>query len=318
MESTLLCTIEWTPPFPLCYSLQLFLTVNSVNHGVGSLINSLQPTLYDWVDSTLPSVLRPTTIPYSEQCQPWCGLSLIHSNLLCTIEWTPPYPLCYALQLFLAANSVNHGGVGLLINALHPTLCDWVDSTLPPGPVLHALQLFFVTANTVNHGVGSLINALHPTLCDWVDSTLPPGPVLHALQLFFVTANSVNHGVGPLINALHPTLCDWVDSTLPPGPVLHALQLFFVTANTVNHGVGPLINALHPTLYDWGDSILLPCIAYSEQGQSWSGPSFEWTLRAIEWTPPYQLQCSAWCRLAKVCGHRCIHVAGWQGWGGCV
>ena len=70
MDSTLLCTIEWTPPYPLCYALQLFLTANSVNHGVGSLINALQPTLYDWVGLTLPSVLHPTTISYSERSGP--------------------------------------------------------------------------------------------------------------------------------------------------------------------------------------------------------------------------------------------------------
>ena len=90
MHSTLLSTIEWTPPYPLCYALQQFL----VNHGVGPLINALYPTLY-------------------------------------TIEWTPPYTLCYALQQFLTVNTVNHG-VGPLINALYPTLYDWVDSTLPP------------------------------------------------------------------------------------------------------------------------------------------------------------------------------------------
>ena len=106
--------------------------------------------------------LRPTTIPYSEQCQPWswpsyqctlpysvrlsglhptpcatpynyslqCTVStmvwallFMHSTLLSTIEWTPPYPLCYVLQLFLTVNSVNHG-VGPLINAPHPTLYD--------------------------------------------------------------------------------------------------------------------------------------------------------------------------------------------------
>ena len=139
-------------------------------------------------------MLRPTTIPYSEQCQPWSGpsyqctlpysvrlsglhpttcatpynyslqqtvsimewaLLTMHSTLLCTIEWTPPYPLCYAVQLFLTANSVNHG-VGPLINALYPTLYDSVDS---------AVQLF-LTANCVNHGVGPLINALYPTVYD--------------------------------------------------------------------------------------------------------------------------------------------------------
>ena len=159
-------TIEWTPPYPLCYALQLFLTVNSVNHEVGPLINALHPTQYDWVDSTLhpcampynyslrrspfewtPSYsvhvrlsgLHPTpcATPYNYSLQrtvstmEW-ALLLMHPTLLCTIEWTPPYPLCYALQLFLTANSVNHG-VGPLINALYPTQYDWVDSsTLPP------------------------------------------------------------------------------------------------------------------------------------------------------------------------------------------
>ena len=48
MHSTLLSTIEWTPPpYPLCYALQLLHTVNSVNHGVGPLINAPHPTLYN-------------------------------------------------------------------------------------------------------------------------------------------------------------------------------------------------------------------------------------------------------------------------------
>ena len=77
MHSSLLSTIEWTPPYPCATPYnQLFLTANSVNNGVGPLINALHPTQYDWVDSsTLPPVLRPTTIPYSEQCQPWSGPS---------------------------------------------------------------------------------------------------------------------------------------------------------------------------------------------------------------------------------------------------
>ena len=39
-----LYTIEWSPPYRLCYALQLFLTVNSVSRGVGPLINALYPT----------------------------------------------------------------------------------------------------------------------------------------------------------------------------------------------------------------------------------------------------------------------------------
>ena len=121
MHSTLLCTIEWTPPYPLCYAVQLFLTANCVNHGVGPLIIALYPTL---------SGVHPTpcATPYNYSLQQtvstmeWALLSM-HSTLLCTIEWTPPYPLCYALQLFLTVNSVNHG-VGPLINALYPTQYD--------------------------------------------------------------------------------------------------------------------------------------------------------------------------------------------------
>ena len=146
-------------------------------------------------------MLRSTTIPYSEQCQPWSGpsyqctlpysvrlsglhpttcatpynyslqqtvstlewaLLIMHPTLLCTIQSTPPYPLCYAVQLFLTANCVNHG-VGPLINALYPTLytIEWS----PPYPVCYALQLFLI-ANSVNNGVGPLINALYPTLYD--------------------------------------------------------------------------------------------------------------------------------------------------------
>ena len=198
LNSTLPRTIQWTPPYarppppppttipyskhsvsqgvdlhfsgtpsnPLCCALQLSLTANSVNHGVGSLITALQPTLYDWVDSTLvrrnvgvenfrlqptlydwvdstlPPVLRHYSLQRTVSTMVW-ALSLMHSNLLCTIEWTPPYPLCYTLQLFFTVNSVNHG-VGYLINALQTTLYDWLDSTLPS------------------------------TLYDWLDSTLPP------------------------------------------------------------------------------------------------------------------------------------------------
>ena len=69
MDSTLPCTIEWTPPYPL----QLFLTVNSVNHGVGPLINGFHPTLLSGLHHS--PVLHPTPIPYSEQCQPWSGPS---------------------------------------------------------------------------------------------------------------------------------------------------------------------------------------------------------------------------------------------------
>ena len=66
----------------------------------------------------------PCATPYNNSLSTmeWALLSM-HSTLLCTIEWSPPYRLCYALQLFLTVNSVNHG-VGLLINALHPTLYD--------------------------------------------------------------------------------------------------------------------------------------------------------------------------------------------------
>ena len=91
MHSTLLCTIECTPPYPLCYTLQLFLTANCVNHGVGPLINAPHPTLYDSVDSTLPPVLRPTTIPYSEQCQQWSGPSY-QCTLPYSVRWSGLHP----------------------------------------------------------------------------------------------------------------------------------------------------------------------------------------------------------------------------------
>ena len=110
------CTIEWTPPYPLCYTLQLFPTVNSVNHGVGPLINALHPTLYVWVDSTLPPVLRPTTnysLQQTVSTIEWAFL-LMHSTLPRAIQWAPPYPYGCALQLFLTVITLF-----------------WLDSTLP-------------------------------------------------------------------------------------------------------------------------------------------------------------------------------------------
>ena len=91
MHSTLLCTIECTPPYPLCYTLQLFLTANCVNHGVGPLINAPHPTLYNSVDSNLPPVQRPTTIPYSEQCQQWSGPSY-QCTLPYSVRWSGLHP----------------------------------------------------------------------------------------------------------------------------------------------------------------------------------------------------------------------------------
>ena len=122
MHSTLLCTIDWTP---LCYALQLFLTENSVSHGVGPLIKGLHPTLHVLLSGLHPTpCATPYNYMYSLQrtlsAMEW-ALLLMDSTLLCTIEWTPPYPLCYALQLFLTANSVSHGE-GPLIKGLHSTL----------------------------------------------------------------------------------------------------------------------------------------------------------------------------------------------------
>ena len=373
-----LYTIEWTPPYPLCYALQLFLTVNSVNHGVGPLINALYPTLYNWVESPLPPVLRPTTIPYSKQCQPWSGPSyqctppysvrlsglhptpcatpynyslqwtvstmewaffLMHSILPCTIEWTPPYPLCYAVQLFLTEITLWKDSI---------LQCTFTIEWTPPYPLCYALQLF-LTANSVNHGVGPLINALHLTQYDWVDSTLPP--VLHPTTIPY--SELCQPWSGPSyqctlpysvrLSGLHPTPCatpynyslQWTVSTMewafllmhsilpctiewtPPYPLCYAVQLFlteitlwkdsilqctftiewtppyplcyalqlFLTANSVNHGVGPLINALYPTLntIEWTPPYplcyaLQPTIPYSKQCQQWNGPSYQCTL----------------------------------------
>ena len=343
-DSILQCTftIEWTPPYPLCYTLQLFLTANSVNHGVGPLINALHPTQYDWVDSTLPPVLHPTTIPYSELCQPWSGPSyqctlpysvrlsglhptpcatpynyslqwtvstmewaflLMHSILPCTIEWTPPYPLCYAVQLFLTEITLWKDSI---------LQCTFTIEWTPPYPLCYALQLF-LTANSVDHGVGPLINALHPTQYDWVDSTLPL--VLHPTTIPY--SELCQPWSGPSYQCTLPySVYDWVDSTLPPvlrpttipysehcqpwsGPSYQCTLPYSVydwvdstlppvlRPTTIPYSEqcqpwsGLLINALHPTLYDWVDStlssVLRPtttCIPYSEQCQPWSGPSY--------------------------------------------
>ena len=156
MHSILPCTIEWTPPYPLCYAVQLFLRRSpferTPSYSVHLRLSGLHPT--------------PCATPYNYSLQQtvstmeWALLSM-HPTQLSTIEWTPPYPLCYTLQLFLTANCVNHG-VGPLINALYPTLCtiEWT----PPYPLCYALQLF-LTVNSVNNGVGPLINTLHPNPC---------------------------------------------------------------------------------------------------------------------------------------------------------
>ena len=140
---------------PLCYAVQLFLRRSpferTPSYSVHLRLSGLHPT--------------PCATPYNYSLQQtvstmeWALLSM-HPTQLSTIEWTPPYPLCYTLQLFLTANCVNHG-VGPLINALYPTLytIEWT----PPYPLCYAVQLF-LTVNTVNHGVGPLINALNPTL----------------------------------------------------------------------------------------------------------------------------------------------------------
>ena len=155
MHSILPCTIEWTPPYPLCYAVQLFLRRSpferTPSYSVHLRLSGFHPT--------------PCATPYNYSLQQtvstmeWALLSM-HTTPLSTIEWTPPYPLCYTLQLFLTANCVNHG-VGPLINALYPTLytIEWT----PPYPLCYAVQLF-LTVNTVNYGVGPLINALYPTL----------------------------------------------------------------------------------------------------------------------------------------------------------
>ena len=170
-------TIQWTPPYarspPPPPPPQLFLTANTVS-------------AMEWTFILVGLHWVPCAAPYNYFLQ-WTvstmvwALSLMHSKLLCTIDWTPPYPLCYALQLFHSANSVNHG-VGPLINTLHATLYDWVDSTLPS---------VLSPANSVNHGVGPLINTLHPTLYDWVDFTLPS--VLHPTTISYSERSGLSY-----------------------------------------------------------------------------------------------------------------------------
>jgi hypothetical protein len=106
MHSTLLCTIEWTPPY--CVRLsglhptpcampynQLFLTANSVNHGVDLLINALHPTPCYSVGSTLPIWLRRTAVPYSDHPL----LNGLHPTLYYGVDsilrpCTAPYSYC--------------------------------------------------------------------------------------------------------------------------------------------------------------------------------------------------------------------------------
>ena len=150
LNSTLPRTIQWTPPYarppPPPPPPQLFLTANTVSAKEWTFIlvglhripcaapysYSLRRSPFEWNPpySVRLSGLHPTPcdMPHNYSLQrtvstmEW-ALSLMHSNLLCTIEWNPPYPLCYAPQLFHAANSVNHG-VGPLIHTLHATLYD--------------------------------------------------------------------------------------------------------------------------------------------------------------------------------------------------
>ena len=157
MHSILPCTIEWTPPYPLCYAVQLFLRRSpferTPSYSVHLRLSGLHPTpcatpynyslqrtvsTMEWALLSMHSTLlcirlsgvhpTPCATPYNYSLQQtvstmeWALLSM-HSTLLCTIEWTPPYPLCYALQLFLTVNSVSRG-VGPLINALYPTQYD--------------------------------------------------------------------------------------------------------------------------------------------------------------------------------------------------
>ena len=128
MHSNLLCTIEWNPPYPLCYAPQLFHTANSVNHGVGPLINTLHATLYDWVDFTLPSVLsRANSVNHG------VGLLFngIHPTLYDWVDSTKP-PV-------LRPTTIPYGDQ--LLNGLYPTLYDWFDSTLPS--VLHPTTISY-------------------------------------------------------------------------------------------------------------------------------------------------------------------------------
>ena len=140
-------------------------------------------------------MLHPTTIPYSEQCQPWSGPSYQctppYSVRLSGLHLTPcatPYN-----QLFIAANSVNHG-VGALINALHPTPCYSVGSTLP----------IWLRPTAVPYSDHPLLIGHHPTLYYGVG--IHPTTLYCTLQLLF-TANKVSHGMDSLCSGLHPTPC---------------------------------------------------------------------------------------------------------------
>ena len=140
MHSILLCTIEGTPPYTPCFT--------PYNYSLRDLIlNGLHPTLYDRVDSTLLLCYAQRTVSTME----W-ALLLKHSTLLCTIEWSPPYPLCTPYNYFLQQTVSTMEWALLLMHStllctigLHPTLCatpynyflkrspfEWT----PPYPVL--------------------------------------------------------------------------------------------------------------------------------------------------------------------------------------
>ena len=161
-HSTLLCTIECSPPYPLCTPYNYFLqqTVSTMEWA----LLLMQSILLCTIEGTPP--YTPCFTPYNYSLRAtlllcyaqrtvstmeW-ALLLKHSTLLCTIEWSPPYPLCTPYNYFLQ-QTVSTMEWALLLKhstllctiGLHPTLCatpynyflqrspfEWT----PPYPVL--------------------------------------------------------------------------------------------------------------------------------------------------------------------------------------
>ena len=142
MQSILLCTIEGTPPYTPCFT--------PYNYSLRDLrLNGLHPTLYDRVDSTLLLCYAQRTVSTME----W-ALLLKHSTLLCTIEWSPPYPLCTPYNYFLQQTVSTMEWALLLMHSILLCTNEWTPPYTPCfTPYNYSLR-------------DLLLNGLHPTLYD--------------------------------------------------------------------------------------------------------------------------------------------------------